>query len=168
MNPDPKKLNKAQAFFTEAQYNHAILPYAKFGEVFFRPATFNECVFTMTSGQLETTKTSTFGDVVLRNIAIGGSFEQYIIGSVAKFLSRYEIVEGFSANVDGSCWGKATPTGKVNGVEYFGPSFSFESPWGDDMIVNEGDFIVKIPGEEINKVYRIEREAFDLTYALDD
>lgn len=157
------ELSDAATYFLENE--DEAKRYKKTGDVLYRSTHIAETVLTVVGGQLETTKMANFGDVVVRNMAVGSSGEQYIIGNIAKFTSRYQPDDSVVCyNIDGESWGVAHPTGVVDGILYFGETFKFISPWDAEMIVHDGDMIVKIPDEPYNKVYRIARKDFDATY----
>ena len=154
-------MNKAEAYYIENMTR--VIEYQKFGQVLFRPAGLNETVLTMVSGRLETIKRAELGDIIVRNFELGSSSEQYIIGALEKFKSRYELTDQ-TLYVDSLNWGIAKATGLLHAVEYKGDPFTFKAPWGEDMECLDGDFIGKLPGETVDQVYRIDREAFEKTY----
>lgn len=144
--------------------------YQKVGLYLYRFAEPGETILTMVAGQLETIKTvpfeSDFGsEVILRNILIGSAAETYIV-SRDKFASRYD-TETESVYMDGRMWKKAMAKGKCQGFYYYGPNFKLIAPWGEEMLVQDGDFVARpVPGNE-NDIYRIEKDAFAQTYHLE-
>lgn len=122
-----------------------------------------ETVLTIVSGKLETMKQAKAGDIVIRNIILGGSAETYIM-SKEKFENRYSVVDNTSLFIDGYLWYKATAKGQVFASMYKGDTFKFTASWGEEMICNDGDYIARPVDGDINDVYRIEKDAFDKTY----
>lgn len=154
-------MNKAQEYF-DANLNK-VKRYKKFGNVYFRPAGLQETVLTTVSGRLETIKKAKFGDVVIKNLELGSSAEQYIMGDQAKFESRYDATEQ-TVFVDGQNWGIAKAKGELDGVVYHGERFTFPAPWGEEMECLDGDVIGKLPTEDSSKVYRIDADSMEKTY----
>ncbi len=121
--------------------------FQKFGEFKFRIAEQEEKVETIIDGVKETEKTAQPGDIVLT----GPKGEQYTI-SKDTFAKRYIVKDDV-----------AYPTGLFYGNIYNGESFKFQSPWGDEMICDAGDYLGS-PDATFSEAYRIERGAFDQTY----
>ena len=159
---------------TQEEIKTAILPilrkkgklYRKFKKVWARQSKQRRTVRTVTSDGTETTNVAEKGDYIVKNKT--KAKERYVI-KPKKFENRYEwerdLKNGYS---------RYKPTGKVIAIavtmdllKHLGEksSFYFEAPWGSDMIVKKGDYLVCPPEE--NEVYRIAREEFGETYELD-
>lgn len=139
--------------------------YTKKGRYIFRVIEApEETVLTIVAGKLETIKTAVQGDVVIRNIIIGGSAETYII-SADKFESRYEMLNKLHY-IDGLTWQEAQAKGQIEAFQYLHPDpIQFKAPWGEDMICYCEDYIAHpIPGDP-HDIYRIEIETFNQTYS---
>lgn len=154
-------MNKAQDYFES--HLDEVRQYKKFGNVYFRPAGLDETVMTLVSGRLETIKKAKFGEVVIKNLELGSSAEQYIMGTKEKFMDRYDPSDQ-TVFVDGNNWGIARAKGELDGVIYRGERFIFNAPWGEDMEVLDGDVIGKLPTEDSSQVYRIDADSMQKTY----
>jgi hypothetical protein len=138
--------------------------YKKKGKFLFRKAAEGETVLTVVSGKLETMKVAGIGDIVLRNIEVGSSAETYIVQHET-FLKRYDVASAQIAVVDGVEWGFANAKGVIQAAEYTGgDEIRFEAPWGEEMILQKGDFLANPVGGQPEDIYRIERATFDQTY----
>lgn len=135
--------------------------YTKFGKVLWRHATPGETVLTVIKGVLETANTAKTNDVVVKNFNVGQSTEEWII-SYDKLKERYFRL-GKTHLIDGKEWQLAEARGFVKAIEHRGESFEMTAPWGEHMIVNDGDFIAQNVNDE-DDIYRIEREQFLATY----
>ncbi len=153
--------NKAKDYFDKNFDNRKT--YQRFGKIIYRPAGLDETVLTIVDGRVETINKAEFGDVIVRNMELGSSSEQYIIGDKEKFLSRYDPV-GESINIDNHQCGFAKSTGLTEAVEYKGERIEFVAPWGEMMECLDGDYLCILPGEDTDQTYRIEKEAFSQTY----
>jgi len=138
--------------------------YQKRGTFLARYAEPGETILTIVAGKLETLAAAKWGDVVLMNIEIGSSVERYLIAA-DMFQKRYELTER-TITTDGHSWMLVTAKGQVNAWQYEGPSVTFEAPWGESMLLEEGDWIANPVGGKPDDIYRIEREAFAGTYRL--
>ncbi len=138
-------------------------PFQKRGTFLARPAAPGETVLTIVAGKLETLAATGWGDVVVMNIEIGSSVERYIVGA-EMFAKRYERT-GKTMFTDGFSWEMANAKGKVEAFRYDGPPIVFEAPWGEDMLMEAGDWLAHATGGKPDDVYRIERDAFERTYS---
>lgn len=131
--------------------------FKKFGNFQFEIAETEHQVVTQlaTDTVPETTKTAQVGDFILT----GTQGERYVVNPKT-FENRYIILE---YNEDENL-GTAKATGECDAFEFEGEDFEFQSPWGDKMICNEGDFLVI--NREKPEIYRIQRQAFFDTYQL--
>lgn len=101
---------------------------------------------TIIDGKKETSKTVNKGEYIIT----GSKGEKYAISS-KKFKERYTIVKGKA---------KTKPV-EVFGKKYSGKPISFMASWGEEMILEPNDFIIKNTDDEF---YRIEKESFSNTY----
>lgn len=101
---------------------------------------------TIIDGKTETTNTAKKGDYILT----GSKGEKYVL-SPQKFEQRYTMTS------DGRAKTKPVQT---KAKKYKGPTMKFMASWGEEMILESGDFIINNNGE----YYRIEKEAFHNTY----
>lgn len=128
----------------------------KFGEFRFRRAQRHETLETWVDGKLETTKEVEPGDYIMT----GPTGEEFAL-SAESFTKRYRIItELFPDNNRGI----ATAIGEV-WCMVSAEGFEFESPWGDPMICESGDYLCS-PNSEITEVYRIEKKIFNTTYKI--
>ncbi len=130
--------------------------YKKKGVVLMRPAVEGEVIVTELNGAKETEKTLGKDDVVLKNLDSHG--EEYSPGK-EHFEKNYEV----TGEKQGK-WMKAKAKGKVTGFEYKGEPITFTAPWNEEMVCNEGDFLVSPVGGKHTDIYRIEKDAFGKTY----
>lgn len=137
--------------------------YRKRGSFLARPAAPGETVLTIVAGKLETLAATGWGDVVVMNIEIGSAVERYIVGA-EMFAKRYERT-GRTIYTDGFSWEMANAKGKVEAFRYEGPPITFEAPWGEDMLMEAGDWLAHATGGRPDDIYRIERKAFEGTYS---
>lgn len=105
---------------------------------------------TYTSDGHETQKAVAIGDVIIS----GPSGEKYNIGSEAKLIKNYPI------EVNG---GRKPDTTAVRMVaKYTGTvPVNFVAPWGEQMILKPGDYLVR---EDEGKYYRIAKHEYEQTY----
>lgn len=137
--------------------------YQKKGKFLYRYADPGETILTIVDGKLETMKTVGELEVVLMNIELGSSCEQYII-SLSTFLKRYVIYKE-EILIGGHTWKRAVASGRVIAFENtLEEPFMFMAPWGEEMICNQGDYLANPVGGEPTDVYRIEKNTFLQTY----
>jgi hypothetical protein len=122
--------------------------YTKFGNVVARPAEIGEVVETIIDGQLETTNTVKEPGFVIT----GTEGEKYFV-KANTFKTRYNHLHG----------DVYVPVGKVVAVKWTNPPSKFKASWGEDMIINPGDFLAATPDDTAHP-YRIEAKAFSKTY----
>jgi hypothetical protein len=141
--------------FAEAVRAGKVRHYRKKQTVAIRPAVPNEVVETVIDGERETVNTARAGDYVVR----GAKGEHYVISPETK-AERYGGPIG-GPQADGFRDYKAK--GDVYAFQYEGDTFTFVAPWGENMIVNPGDYIgaTEIGSDQI---YRIEKSAFADSY----
>lgn len=132
--------------------------YKKFKAVDARLAIPGEKIDTIINGELETTNTAGSDSVVIKNKTTE-SQEEYIIG-LAKFKTRYT-VEGEVTND----WVEYQPIGETDAFPWNGEDLVFTAPWGEDMILKNGDMLCRTPGST-DDIYRIALEEFNGTYKL--
>jgi hypothetical protein len=111
-------------------------------------------VVTSINGQKETFNMANRGDVIIT----GPLGERYII-SPFKFTTLYNIINGYAVPrlVKKQV---AKYTVEISRKLNLPVSFKFKAPWGEDMLLNTGDYIVNDNG----KFYRIEQSVFKKTY----
>ena len=141
------------------------LRYRKRGTFIARPAEPGETILTIVAGKLETLAGAEWGDVVLMNVEVGSSVERYLI-KAAMFDKRYERT-GRTLSTDGHCWMVVSARGQVDAFRYDGPPIAFEAPWGEDMLLEAGDWLARPTDGAQDDIYRIERRAFEQTYSED-
>lgn len=148
------KGNKAAELFAQALKEGKVKRYAKFGQVKARKAVAGEIVITVIKDKEETRNKAKADDVLVQNP--GG--EQYIINE-KKFNSRYTKIKSLDKG-----WAVYKSKGVCYGFRYIGKPFKFTAPWGELMLVEDGDMIVSTSPEGGNDIYRIEKQAFKATY----
>lgn len=127
--------------------------YKKFAIVEARKATIGEHIVTEINGVVETTNTVKEPSVVVKGM-IG---EEYII-NINKFNKLYETSEKELTE----SYQPFQAKGEIYAVSYVGEDMEFIAPWGEKMLVCEGDMLNTKEGD----IYRIEKTAFAKTYKL--
>lgn len=139
--------------------------YKKFQHVEARLATPDEVIVSVTEAGEETTNVAKAGDIVVRNQT--QAREEYIVAGET-FSKRYVMSREPSDD-----WLTFEPAGEVRALEIthdvttlldVGNQFFIEAPWGERQFAAEGDYLVS-PAPEHSEIYRIDRVAFDETYA---
>lgn len=138
------------------------ITYKKSGKFLYRLAKLNETILTVVSGKLETMKEAKSGDVVLINIEIGSSAERYIVDNET-FHVRYS-TKSTEYFLDGQTWFLALARGELHGFFYVGETIKFDAPWGEEMLLEDGDFLGRPVGDNEDDIYRVEKDAFNNTY----
>jgi hypothetical protein len=141
--------------FDEAVRSNKVRLYRKKANVAIRPAVPGEVVETWIDGQRETVNTARAGDYVV----CGARGEQYIISSET-LATRYGPP---GAEREGQSFRTYQAIGTCYAFQYEGASAKFVAPWGEEMIVNPGDY-VGTPAIGSNRFYRIEKDVFAATY----
>ena len=138
--------------------------YSKKGRFISRPAVIGETILTIVAGKLETIKTVSEDSVIIRNIILGGSAETYAI-PLTTFTKRYKLLPAIYT-IDGLEWTEAIPNGKTKAFQYLSDeSISFMAPWGENMLMEKGDWLAGDPDDEMSEdIYRIEKDTFRDTY----
>ena len=148
-----------QNMFADAESRDKVGHYKKFGDIKARPAIFGEIVNTVIDGVVETTNTAQNVDDF---VVTGPMGEQYII-SATTLRKRYDQVTDYdpsnpSGNVGyrakGECWA----------FKHEGEQFKFDAPWGEEMLVEDGDMIAVADLNNMDDIYRIQKDAFAKTY----
>ena len=119
------------------------------------------------AGKLETIKKANDGDVVIKNLIIGGSAESYTM-DFSTFEKRYEVIDKESIYIDGTTYYWCKPRGQVYAFEYIGETITFKAPWDEDMVCENGDFLASPVGGKETDIYRIEKDTFNKTYRFTD
>lgn len=138
--------------------------YKKVVSMLYRFASEGETILTIVNGKLETIKKAGNDEVVLKNLEIGGSAEEYIIKGES-FRKRYiKSNEEESFIINNVTWEKAEAIGEIFAFKYEGETIKFDAPWGEEMLCENGDYIAHPVDGNDTDYYRIEKEAFNCTY----
>ncbi len=130
--------------------------YEKVGMFDCRAANDGETIVTVIGGQKETSNKAKAGDVVVK----GPEGEEYII-SKAKFETRYH-TDGKELTSE---YQKFKTKGFIQAYKHEGKSFKFIASWGEEMLVNDGDYLASTSlTSPVDEVYRIEKKVFAKTY----
>jgi hypothetical protein len=156
---ETKTKQYVQVLFEGAKNAGEVERYVKFQNIDARPAKEGEKIVTNIGKEKETENAAKKGDFVIR--AKTKNKEEYII-SGDKFHKRYIPAENKEEDKDG--FKEYTPIGDCYAFEYKGGSFKFEAPWGDDMIIHDGDFLASTGMDKPDDIYRIARNEFHETY----
>jgi hypothetical protein len=141
--------------FDAAVRSNKVRLYRKKANVAIRPAVAGEVIETRIDCECETVNTAKAGDFVV----CGVKGEQYVI-SPESLASRYgKPVSG----PDAQGFRQYDAQGLVHAFRYEGPRATFTAPWGEEMVVNPGDYI-GTTSLGSDQFYRIERDAFAATY----
>ncbi|HMR32889.1 MAG TPA: hypothetical protein PKA13_16410 [Geminicoccaceae bacterium] len=131
-----------------------------------RAAKPGEIVVTVIKGEGKETqsKPAEAGDVVVRNRCPETGNEEYLVAAT-RMGQRYE---GPLGDADAQGWQPYRPKGVE--MRYFvvsdaEGSFSFEAPWGEDMVARPGDAIVRNPADP-KDTYRVQGQSFACTYEI--
>lgn len=154
-------MNKARSIFVTAARLRCINQYKKTGTAWLRPAEPGEIIETRVGGQLETLSQARSDSFVVR--ANTKDQEQYII-SGARARERYNLSNLDSSSPGNQAFVECEAIGTVWAYQYSGDTFTFQAPWGEQMIVNDGDFLCSPSLDSFDDVYRIEQNAFYETY----
>ncbi len=141
-------MTKTQQEVIDIVKNNDPQEFEKFGLVAFRTAKIAELVETVIDGKKETEKMASPGDAIIT----GSKNENYTI-SKEKFSERYNVIGEYLAQPIGKCYGNV----------YNGEPFTFEAPWKEEMICEDGDYLVS-PDDKFSEAYRIEKSGFSNTY----
>lgn len=137
--------------------------YSKFKEIEARPARNGEEIFTITADGLETKNTASIGDYIVRNTT--DAREMYIV-KASKFEKRYV----YSSSLEEE-WSIYKAIGKIKAIKIdedlitklgVEDEFYFMAPWGQKMIVKNGDYMVS--PLDYSETYRIAEKEFFETY----
>jgi hypothetical protein len=141
--------------FDAAVKSNKVRLYRKKAKVDIRPAVAGEVVETRIDGERETVNRAKAGDYVVRGV----KGEQYVI-SPETLANRYGPPVG---GPDAQGFRQYGAQGHLHAFRYEGPRATFTAPWGEEMVVNPGDYIgtAALGSDEF---YRIERDAFAATY----
>ena len=111
-------------------------------------STIQQPVVTITTDGKETQNTADVGDIIFS----GATGENYVIKS-AKLPKLY------NGNVGGDIYPEQSPR---QVALYTDEPVTFKAPWGEDMIIKPGDYLVKDPAN--TGYYRIAKVEFEKTY----
>ena len=151
-------------FFAEAEADGRLSVYRKTTKVLYRPSVHGETIITTCGGKIETLRTCEGGEIVIQNIEVGSSAEIYVIGE-KKFRKRYNAIKSIDYSISGVEWKMAQAIGTIEAFEWRGQTIKFTASWGEDMLCEKGDMMGRVPSDH-EDMYRLEREAFDLTYKI--
>jgi hypothetical protein len=111
-------------------------------------STIQQPVVTITTDGKETQNTADVGDIIFS----GATGENYVI-KAAKLPKLY------NGTVGGDIYPEQSPR---QVALYTGEPVTFKAPWGEDMIIKPGDYLVKDPAN--TGYYRIAKVEFEKTY----
>ncbi len=141
--------------FDAALKSNKVRLYRKKANVVIRPAVAGEVIETRIDGERETVNTAKAGDYVVRGV----KGEQYLI-TPETLANRYGPP---ASEPDAQGFRQYGAQGLVHACRYEGPRATFVPPWGEEMVVNPGDYIgTTALGSD--HFYRIEQDAFGTTY----
>ena len=131
-----------------------------------RPAQPGEVVVTLIAGEGEETRSPPAqpGDIVVRNRCETTGNEEILVAA-AKFAERYDGPQG---PADAGGWRPYRPRGvemRYLVVRDADGAFTFTAPWGEPMVAQPGDAIVRDPQNPAD-TYRIAAAAFACTYEI--
>ena len=111
-------------------------------------STVKQPVVTITTDGKETQNVAEVGDIIFS----GATGENYVI-KAAKLPKLY------TGTVGGDIYPEQSPR---EVARYTGSPITFKAPWGEDMIIKSGDYLVKDPANP--GYYRIAKVEFEKTY----
>jgi len=111
-------------------------------------STVQQPVVTTTTDGKETQNTADVGDIIMS----GATGENYVV-KVAKLPKLY------TGNVGSDIYPEQSPR---QVALYSGEPVTFKAPWGEDMVIKPGDYLVKDPAN--TGYYRIAKVEFEKTY----
>ena len=111
-------------------------------------STVQQPVVTITTDGKETQNTADVGDIIFS----GATGENYVI-KAAKLPKLY------NGTVGGDIYPEQSPR---QVALYSGEPVTFKAPWGEDMVIKPGDYLVKDPAN--TGYYRIAKVEFEKTY----
>lgn len=154
---------KSQDEVKQMLADNDLTEYEKFVKVAFRLAVPGETLVVVNDGKIETVlRALETTKVVVKNIAVGGSAEEYAMDG-SEFNKKYEALPPaeYAMNIGGVRWDMAQAKGKVRGFEYKGESFKFVASYGEETYCEDGDMLVT---NDEGSFYRIARNDFEVTY----
>jgi hypothetical protein len=163
--------------FREEESKGLVHKYVKSGSFLCRKAVQNEMIVTKCSGIIETIFTIKRESdsieeynkyMVIKNITVGSSGETYVIKR-SKFEERYTYNDCDGdiryVSLENHLWREVTPIGEVEATIWDRCLAHFDAPWGEKMMIMEGDMLCRCNGDN-NDIYRIAKNEFDITYTL--
>ena len=115
-------------------------------------------VETILDGVLETRNVARRGDIIVS----GTKDERYVI-SIKKFIELYDVNDRIAIPRQNPRWVARVGHRDFLNAGIKGRSIEFIAPWGETMILNAGDYLVK---DANGGFYRIEKTAFKDTYVF--
>ncbi|WP_297598035.1 hypothetical protein [uncultured Cetobacterium sp.] len=129
--------------------------FEKFKPILAREGVIGEVIKTYTKDGLETTNTVTEASYIVKNTT--EAKEEYIIPK-SKFEKRYKFIKNKNKK-----WDIFQPIGEIKAVKVKNKdTFFIIAPWGEEMIVKNGDFLVS--PLDYSEIYRIANKEFFETY----
>ena len=113
-------------------------------------STVQQPVVTTTTDGKETQNTAEVDDIIMS----GATGENYVIKAV-------KLPKLYTGNVGGDIYPEQSPR---QVALYNGEQTTFKAPWGEDMIIKSGDYLVKDPANA--GYYRIAKVEFEKTYNI--
>ncbi len=111
-------------------------------------STVQQPVVTVTTDGKETQNTAEVGDIIFS----GATGENYVI-------KANKLPKLYNGTVGGDIYPEQSPR---QVALYSGEAITFKAPWGEDMIIKPGDYLVKDPAN--TGYYRIAKVEFEKTY----
>ncbi len=131
--------------------------YQKFAVVQARKAIIDEHIITVIDGIIET------GNKVIEpSVIIKGLYDEEYILSLPLFEKRYQILTLLAD--DYTTYQSYQAIGTCMAYQYQGDSLYFMAPWGNTMIVENGDYLAT--NKDTIGIYRIEEVIFKKSYKL--
>lgn len=131
--------------------------FEKFKPIFAREAKIGEVIKTYTKDGLETTNTVVEPSYIVKNTT--DAKEEYAV-TKSKFEKRYKFIKKENKE-----WSVFQPIGEIKAIKVKNDdTFFIIAPWGEEMIVKKGDFLVS--PLDYSEVYRIANKEFFETYRL--
>lgn len=148
--------NKMKTFWEKMIADNNVLKYKKFGTIKAKLAKDGDVINTIIKGEKETETTTKEGDVIIFGI-LG---ERYVINKET-FKKRYL---GMPLTKSYQIYDSI---GKTYAALWEDSNEEFIDSWGEDMIINTGDYLCSPTKKPNGQIYRIQKDAFIKTYKLD-
>ena len=96
-----------------------------------------------------------------RDIIVSGTKDERYVISIKKFIELYDVNDGIAIPRQNPRWVARVGHQDFLNAGIKGRSIEFIAPWGETMVLNTGDYLVK---DTNGGFYRIEKTAFKDTY----